>query len=217
MAMQIKIPARGIVLLSYDSQAEITHTMVRISEFYESPFPEIRGQRFSLEEYLARYEREYPGANYFADWSGFNIPADAVIEFFKVQDPATVTDAELVVARSIEMFQAKYVIATWRDSDYAHELAHGLYAVDGKYHAEVADLLQAMWVLMPEITSKVEQWLLNSGYAQHVIPDEMNAYITTNEYSDWFDDGPQVNILALGHIREAFRRKFIAAQERNRA
>lgn len=219
--MIVETPARGIVHLKFSSQEEITHAMLRFSEFYESPYPEIRGKRFTVEEFLARYAKEYPDANYFEDWNGYNVPVESMKRFCDLYDIADLSKAEFEALAGF--FDAptpgKYLIATWRDSDFEHELAHGLYYVDAYYRNEVIELVYALKTLFPALATNIEEWLHRAGYARAVILDETNAYIATNATTDWIDDGAAFTpeaLCALGHIRETFYRKFVQAQERNR-
>lgn len=219
--MKIENPLNGVLHFKFDTQSEITHAMIRMGEFYESPFDEIRGQRFTLEEYLACYERKYPGANYFADWNGYNIPADSIRAFFEINDARV---EELEVKEALLGFWARpcdYVIATWNAECIAHEEAHALYYVDRKYRQEVAILYEGLWCVLPELVARMEGDLRAAGYANHVLLDELNAYIATNVecLGHWKQDWPnlrEVDISALGLLRLAFHRKLESARERNR-
>lgn len=213
-------PARGVAHLCFDSQESITHAMLRFAEYYESPFAEIRGQRFTEAQFLERYAQEYTTeANYFEDWNGYNVPMDSVRAFVLAND--TFSDVEMEIIRRLPL-NTRYVIATWRNADFEHELAHALYYTDAQYRLVVGDLLNSLWKLMPELSGSLEADLLGSGYAQAVIADEMNAYIATNICDgDWCGGAwPTLHmddVVILGYIRDSFYRKFAQAQERNRA
>ena len=58
----------------------------RYQEFYESPFPEIRNQEFTLEELMRTYVKKNKSGmfTYPADWAGYNIPSNILKKGQKV-------------------------------------------------------------------------------------------------------------------------------------
>lgn len=219
--MKIENPLNGVLHFKFDTQGELTHAMIRMGEFYESPFEEIRGQRFTLEEYLARYEREYPGANYFADWNGYNIPADSIHKFFAENEARP---DEIEVKEAMLGFWARpceYVIATWDTECIAHEEAHALFYIDAIYEDWVRDSYSALWRLFPTLVARMETDLLVGGYTQAVLVDELNAYITTNvECLGHWGDGTwpslvESDIPVLNKLRSAYQVQFQRARDRN--
>ena len=64
----------NIILIVFESQLELTKTMLRPQEFYESP--EFKGKAFLLKDFKEWYKTTTPHKDftYFSDWAGFNIP-----------------------------------------------------------------------------------------------------------------------------------------------
>jgi len=68
-----------IHLLIFPTQRDVTLTLLRFQEHYESP--KFRGKIFSLEEFKRWYVANSPNGiktgefTYYTDWNGFNIPS----------------------------------------------------------------------------------------------------------------------------------------------
>lgn len=173
-------------------------TFVRMQEWYESP--EFHHKRFTLEEYMRWYAKTYgKGAfTYPKDWSGFNVPSDAVHAI--VNAPDGWTQAETVLfnelgslgilhsstghepvrgKRDVPFFVDRsrpfYLIATdGKDKeDIAHEIAHGRFFVDAMYRQDVLRTMKHY------DTRPLERVLLKKGYSKWTLKDEVHAYALT--------------------------------------
>ena len=73
----------NLFLFTFPNQYELASTFIRLQEFYESPYKEIKGQYFTLEKYMDRYakDQEDNKFTYFEDWNGFNVPGNIVLKF----------------------------------------------------------------------------------------------------------------------------------------
>ena len=58
--MQFKKLRNDIILINAKDQYELASTFIRLQEFYESPFSEIKGHTFSMEEYMDIYANSWP-------------------------------------------------------------------------------------------------------------------------------------------------------------
>src|SRR5438105_13952294 len=72
--------AAGIYLLRFKTQYELASTFLRIQEHYESPY--FSGKIFSLEQYMDWYAARTGSFTYYEDWSGFNVPSNALRPFY---------------------------------------------------------------------------------------------------------------------------------------
>ena len=84
--MKLIQKTKNIFQVEAESQYDLAMTFIRIQEFYESPFREIRGHDFILEKYMDRYAKEYGNFTYTTDWNGFNVPGDIVRKFFSLNE-----------------------------------------------------------------------------------------------------------------------------------
>lgn len=167
-----------IIHLSYATTQSVCRAFLRIQEFYESP--EFAGKYFTVDEYATWYTADRGKFSYYDDWSGFNIPGNVVREFFVLFKD--LSDEEKVIY--------SHVNHIWHDNFYLignasndadtleHECRHALFYLDPVYRY-MCDLIfkSSQYELPKDI-------LLDMGYSDKVIPDEMQAYFAcpdTNE------------------------------------
>ncbi len=187
--------ARGIYLLKFKTQYELTSTFLRVQEHYESP--RFHGRIFSLEQYMDWYAAEKGNFTYYQDWSGFNVPSTAFQLFYEGKfDPLSDKEKHLLglFAKLQERF---YVIGVYEDGSLTHELAHALYFTDEAYRKAVQAEMRKY------DTSGLARKIANAGYAQHVVRDEMQAYIVAPSSGLGAKLGPLKPL--RGRLRRLFR------------
>jgi hypothetical protein len=166
--------APSIFHLHFQTQHLLTSTFLRFQEFYESP--QFKGKVFTLDEFIAWYKTTRPDGrfSYYEDWGGFNIPSRVLARFYAGDfDPLSEKEKAL-----LELFSGRenfYLIGTFGpDGDpetLRHEIAHGLYATNASYRAEVQELMKTVDL------APVFQMLKDLGYHEDVFLDEAHAYI----------------------------------------
>ena len=160
--------ADGIYLLRFETQYELTATFLRVQEHYESP--RFHGRIFTLEQYMDWYVAENGAFTYFQDWSGFNVPSTAFQPFYEGKfDPLTRKEKRLLTL--FRNLQGRFYVIGVYDDGKTHELAHALLFIDDDYRKAVREAMRGY------DTSALEKQLAEAGYARHVIPDEVQAYI----------------------------------------
>jgi len=169
----------NIIHIRFDNQYEMTSTMVRMQEFYESPYQEIRGHYFTLDKFMDVYTKNNKKSvfTYFTDWMGFNLP-DKTIRKFIVKYLFRLREKEVNLLNKIPIsmllgFKKFYLIATCHDDDVEHELAHAYFYLNYDYQFEMVTLISK---LSPK---KLEYWfnhLTKKGYCKEVFYDEIQAY-----------------------------------------
>jgi hypothetical protein len=164
--------ARGIYLLRFRTQYELAATFLRVQEHYESP--KFHGRIFSLEQYMDWYAARYGNFTYFQDWSGFNLPSTALRAFYEGKfDPLSEKERQLL--RLFKDLRERFYVIGVYDSgakeSLTHELAHALYFVDDAYRKAVRAAMRGY------NTATLARQIAEAGYARHVIPDEIQAYI----------------------------------------
>ena len=187
--MKITRPLRGVVHLHFPSQREMCKTLVRIQEFYESPYPEIKGKFFTLEKFAALYCVDHGSPfSYYEDWHGFNFPGDVLREFARVFRGRLTAD-ELFLLSTIEVLpDVRYLIGTHQPDDVTHEIAHAMFHIDKYYRTSVSTLVSRFTKFVPDAALALKRWLLHEGYCEAVLVDEFNAYLATNGIKDWQND-----------------------------
>ena len=169
-------------------------TFCRGQEYYESPSNKFRGKDFSIWNYMKWYSKEYGrGFSYGSDWGGFNIPFDIVWKCYQSNEMETPYDETMweilgEIDGKMNINKKAYIIgADSLDSDtFTHEVCHGLWYTNAAYKKEAKFIVDAIDPNHYEIFKKN---LLDMGYTDKVIDDEIQAYLTTNWDYDKFGKG----------------------------
>jgi hypothetical protein len=172
-----------VYLAQFPTQEELANTMLRFQEFYESP--KFHGTFFSREEFEKWYAEKNGAFTYLTDWDGFNIPSTVFEPFLRGKfDPLSEQEWQLIEATA-HLERPFYLIATSEDPDpttLRHEIAHGLYATNPDYRAEV-------YMLMEGCQLAPIHRMLRPGYHPAVWLDECHAYLLANYHDVLKDEG----------------------------
>jgi len=165
------------IWISADSQEELNVAFMRFAEYYESPNKKFRNNIFTVGQLKNWYSITYGADTYHKDWSGFNIPSKVLIPFLQgLFDPLTKEEQEL-----LSLFRYRhddfFIIGAQNESVLRHELAHALFAHNSKYRYAID-----LYVLKHQKElKKISRYILDKGYCEDVLIDELQAYITDNE------------------------------------
>lgn len=156
-------------------------TFLRLAEYYESPFKQIRGKHFTLEGYMDIYCSTYSQSfNYMTRWGGYNVPGNVVLSFLKTFSDLREKEKKMfdklgeLQDLSSDRF---YLIGALKGHTdvIEHECAHGFYYLDKDYKramdAEVGKL---------RCYNRVCKKLKKMGYCKPVFKDESQAYLSTS-------------------------------------
>jgi hypothetical protein len=212
--MIIKRINESIVHVKFKTQRELTETLLRFQEHYESP--KFRNKIFTLGEYRKYYCDRFGSFTYYDDNAGFNFPSITLKAFYDgLFDP--LTDKE---KKFLESFQNRtddfYVIGTYCDNDAEedyidHELTHALFSTNKTYKKEVEKILKHIDL------RRTIKGLKRIGYHEEVCFDETQAYMATGveifvEHKIWYsiDKVDDLRKLANKHLKrlKANQRKY---------
>lgn len=197
MKYQIKEVKPNVFAIIVKDKYDRAMLFCRAQEYYESPSPKIRGKSFSIWDYMKWYHDHYGhGFSYGADWSGFNIPFHIIEECYsklnKLESPYDkVMDEIIRKIKSMLVNNNTYVIgcSNTTDSIFKHEVCHALYHTNKNYKKQ-------MDILTKELPKKYynifKKNLLNLGYSNKVINDEIQAYIQHGWEEDNFGKGVDI-------------------------
>jgi hypothetical protein len=171
------------------SRRELGMLFLRYTEFYESKYDHIRGQRFTLVEQQQVYCREHLGSadanwTYTTDWSGYNIPARTIDEVHSLGIPDP-NHYDSLMAGIYGMIKAEalgkeaYLIGTTKGcpvETLRHELTHALFCLNQDYRGDASAIIHSCGVL-----GHLCQILFDGNYPDKVHTDEINAYLTTGD------------------------------------
>ena len=188
--LKVKEACPGVLHVETETQYDLTSTFMRVQEFYESPYGEIRGRFFTHERYMdicaygtKRSTQDEVIFSYLEDWNGFNVPGNVFDKWSNLFAEHYLWDKEELLIKKVNNKKPKgkyYVIGTHREGevgDYDHELSHAWYYLDPKYKKMMHKLLDK---LSTKAREQIKKNILDDGYLEDVIDDESIAYLSTN-------------------------------------
>jgi len=180
--MNVSTPIPHVCCVIYETQYLLASSFMRLQEFYESPYEDIHDCYFTREHYEDLYASKNGNFTYYQDWAGFNIPLSCVRKFWHIFRHHDLYEKECRLLVSISKALAdkgmQYLIGVVDGDTMSlnHELAHGLYATNTKYHADMSRLVANV------DTKKLRKKLMDMGYDGDKVDDEVQAYLST---TDW--------------------------------
>lgn len=186
MSIRYERPLPDVIHIIAESQFELTTTFVRAQEHYESPYDDIRGAKFTLDQLAARYVKDGKDFDYFSKWNGMNMPSVSYLNWLAGASPLRPEESKLVCAVQHAINQGVnprhfYLIGTWKNEDITHELSHALWDLDPAYRNAQCENITRMRQNNIQSYDIIERWLLDvRGYSKTVIPDEVAAYMATS-------------------------------------
>ena len=174
-------------------------TFCRAQEYYESPSSKFRGKEFSIWDYMKWYHgRNGNGFSYGNDWSGFNIPVKIIKECYeklnKIESPYDKAMDEILSFLSLKVESKDgYVISCGiaKGDTFNHELCHGFYYTNKDYKKQMDNLTKG---LPKKYYNVFKGNLLQMGYANKVINDEIQAYIQYGYDAPCFGKGVDIDV-----------------------
>jgi hypothetical protein len=177
--------------VSIENKYDRAMLFCRYQEFYESPFNNIRGKYFTLNEFMKTYTKEngHESFTYPSDWSGYNIPSNVLDKahdkFYKETEYDEIMNDIIFYCANDAQQCNDGTRANWYligyggdESILKHEIAHGLYYTKRSYRLEM-DLLVSE--LPKKVFKKIKKELIKMGYVDDnkIIYDEIQAYMST--------------------------------------
>lgn len=198
-------PVPQCLLIEFDNKKHLALSFCRIQEFYESNNPKLKGREFSFYEFIKEQMADDGKIKYFNHWDGYNFN-DKVYRQWLPWDRTDHERAMIAFMESkLDMDQPFYVIGS-RGGDKGtikHEIAHALYYLDLAYKSNAQALIGRFSFEYPYEYRKFKAELFAMGYAEEVIADEMQAYLSTSNLYDLRKFGVDQPILI-----ERFRHNF---------
>jgi hypothetical protein len=200
--LKIKSQPYNSVWISADSQEELGRTFIRFQEYYESPNPDFRGKIFTLGVVRQWYSVKYGADTYHHDWTGFNFPSRILLPFKQgLFDPLTSEEIEL-----LNLFKYRhdnfYIMGAQNNATLRHELSHALYDSNEKYRNEIDSYIKKN----KRGLAKTKKYILDKGYAEEVLNDEIQAYVTDNDDQTIISSTDPHIILDINKIYKKYRK-----------
>lgn len=182
---------------------------LRYQEYYESASEDFRSSRFSIDAYINWY-MEYTKSKdlftYTYDWAGFNIPSTVIEECMEnIYDPNEYDKIMMDIVRAIRFRLPEgnfYLLGvdSIKSELLNHELSHGLYFTNPEYKNRMDKITKS---LPKDTFEMLKTTILDMGYNDIVLYDEIQAYMSTGLY-DTMEDIPHVKSY-LPKYRRIFR------------
>lgn len=168
----------------------------RVQEYYESPNKKFRGKDFSMWDYMKWYASNHTGFSYAGDWSGFNIPFDVLEKCYRNMQKFETPYDEIMykIYWQIQTMKGNgkaYVIGAGdtKGWTFQHEVCHGLWYTNPQYKKAAKVVLDA---IDPNHYIIFRKNLLDMGYTDKVIDDEIQAYLCFGHDSENFCEGVDI-------------------------
>lgn len=175
---------KNVFLVETENLYDLSSMFIRPQEFFESPFDNIRGKYFSLLEFMDTYAQANGGFTYLSDWSGFNIPGTVFLRFFKTFN-YDLSPKESILFERINDFRINatedfYVIGAVKNNKetFNHEIAHAYWYLYSEYKNKMRSMLRDKF---KNKIGVVKKSLIERGYNEFVLEDEIQAYLSTKE------------------------------------
>jgi len=178
--LKLKQIRKNIFHIKFPNQYLICSTFLRLQEFYESPYKQIRGHFFTLENiqdvYAKHHDNEF---TYLTDWSGFNVPDNVIKHFFELFNGRLLRKESqlksLIQKQILDNPNKTYLIATYDTRDESHEISHGYWYLEKEYRTSMMDIIKRY-----SHKNMVFRALKKMGYPSKVHCDELQAYLSTD-------------------------------------
>ena len=165
----------------------------RTQEYYESPNTKFRGKDFSMWDYMKWYATNHTGFSYAGDWSGFNIPFDVLEKCYKNMQKFETPYDEIMYKIYWQIQTMKhngkaYIIGAgdMLGDTFQHEVCHGLWYTNPQYKKAAKVVLDT---IEPNHYVIFRKNLLDMGYTDKVIDDEIQAYLCFGHDTENFCEG----------------------------
>lgn len=178
----------NVIHVSANLMYDLVGAFIRVQEYYESPYDELYRRYFTHEKMIFTYLAQNGGFTYFEDWAGFNVPGDIFLEWYERHEdgPGSLwhRERELIdLVGSSTLYDKKepfYVIGANinRLDDIKHELAHAWFYLNGEYRTSMTEFVNNR--LPVEVTTYLKSYLIDEGYREEVVVDEIQAYLATS-------------------------------------
>ena len=185
----------------------------KMQEYYESDNKLFKGESFSIWDYMKWYAEKNKGVfTYTKDWDGFNIPFDVAMHFMVPNEVESPYDKEMqiILEKIYHNYKSDrkkaYIIGVKSDKGdtFNHEMCHALYYTYRIYKKEINIITHNEMSL--NTYNILIQNLIELGYNNNVIDDEIQAYMVTNYKSKYFSKGADKN--ELNKLHKIYKQKF---------
>jgi len=186
--MQLNKLDNNLLHFAFKKQKDLALTFFRIQEFYESANPALIKTPFDIFSFLNESMNSDGELDYFSQWSGFNFPGHAYLEWKHYVNKGEITDItrlekelDRVITSNVDISKPFYIIGTLKNDAavFRHEVAHALYYLNKDYKVDMDFLVNKLKNDQSKFYKGISKILLKKGYNESVLVDELQAYLST--------------------------------------
>lgn len=188
----------------FDERHQLLLTMIRMQEYYESPYKDIKGKVFPLDELIASFMKDTGRFDYFSEVIACNVPGEIAMQFYEDYG-MKLTSRERKLRDKLPKRKSFYLIATCGKDSLDHEVAHGFYHLDKNFRKE----MDALTDKLPDKGSLIIE-LVKLGYSMDVMDDEIQAFLATTQLSELPElfDGFAIDYKFVSKYRRIFDKYY---------
>lgn len=185
----------NIFLYLFDNTYDLCMHFLRYQEFHRSS--KFRNQKFQILEFMNWYSKEFGDGifTYTKDWSGFNIPSQAIwntrcagIDDYNSYDAAMIAayndiSSNIHLVSGSPKYSNFYILGVCSKNLNAlgHGMANALYATNKDFYEEIDKERKK---LPSDVLDGMNKELLNLGYHEAVVASELQSYLATGLISN---------------------------------
>jgi hypothetical protein len=201
---KIKEVKSGIFVVVVKNRYDRAMLFCRAQEYYESPNSTFKDKPFSIWDYIKWYSLKNNGFSYPFDWSGFNFPYEVAQKCYSVSKIENKYDELFKHILSYVKNNLKnnkgYIIGVekLKDDTYRHEICHALYYTSREYKKSTDKIVDSV---DGDTFKTLSNNLKSMGYANSVIRDEIQAYMTIDfDYKNFNKGASKTKIVKYNKI-----------------
>lgn len=179
--MKISQPISNCYLFEFTTRKALTLSFCRIQEYFEASNPKLKGIPFTFYELINQMMKSDGTLDYFSFWDGFNFSGDVLLNW--LDEIGDLTDHEKKLIDNIEFNGSKFYVIGCLIGDVGtikHELAHAMYNLDDTYRNFMDHVYFSEFLRCGKQCDKMRAELKKLGYADEVLIDEIQAYLSTS-------------------------------------
>jgi len=210
----------GIFTIEVKDDYQRGMLFLRCQEFYESAFPEIKGNSFDIFEYMEMY-RKWKSTDTFTypdDWMGYNFPGEIAekcirdviygrleghIDTHPTKYDYIMNQILIEIKSMLGGVKRYYIIGVdnLESQTMKHEIAHALFYTNEPYRKWTTQMVTGM---PQSIQDEMNSILKGMGYCNDVLIDETQAFMSTGIY------GNMAKIKGIKSRAKTFAKNFSA-------
>lgn len=184
--MNIINPIPQCLLVQFEDKRDLALSFCRTQEFQESKLSNIKGIPVSFAEFVHAHMDSKGVITYFHEWDGYNFSDEVWRKWLPWERTKHERELIEIMEAHLNMRKPFYVIGAMigDNETVKHELAHALWYLDANYRRMAGAIMQTFKDYDRFDYDRMCAALSNMGYADEVLDDELQAYMSTGTIAE---------------------------------